>query len=421
MRACNLAGGKPVDVLPYLTSDFEGIGGVIKQIPADFVVEELPLYEPCGNGTHVYFGIEKQEMTTYAAVSQIAKKLGRSPRDIGYAGLKDANAVTRQTFSLEHEDPERILQLELPHIRILWINRHTNKIKLGHLRGNRFEIKIRDAASDAHDCADAILKILNRRGVPNYFGEQRFGTGGTNALVGRAILCGEFESAVRLIVGEPTPKDREDVAQARRLFADGDYARAAQTWPHFFRDHRRLCQTLVQSKGNFQKAWWAVNPDLRRLYLSALQSDLFNHVVAARIQSLNRVMVGDMAYKHVNGACFRVENVEAEQPRCDAFEISPTGPIFGSRMTPTTDEPGHIESQVLSDSGLTLDHFGRPDGAKLKGERRPLRIPLLDVRFHDATDHRGAYGLIEFSLPSGCYATSVLREIMKNDRRTDSP
>src|SRR5688572_17141820 len=133
-----------VDELPYLTTHIAGIGGEIKSRPEDFVVEEVPLYAPSGEGTHIYFQIEKHQLTTMQAIQQIARALGRAPRDIGYAGLKDAEAITRQMFSIEHIDPDKVTKLDLPRIRVLEVSKHRNKLKLGHLCGNKFFIRLRN-------------------------------------------------------------------------------------------------------------------------------------------------------------------------------------------------------------------------------------------------------------------------------------
>ena len=400
--------------LPYLTADLPGVGGGIKREADDFVVEELPLYEPSGEGTHTYFGIEKRGLTTLAAIDLIAKALGKAARDLGYAGLKDARAVTRQTLSIEHVDPRQVEALDLPRIKIVWVNRHRNKLKLGHLRGNRFELKIRDVAADAMARAAEVFDVLRDRGVPNYFGPQRFGARGDNAEIGRAVLKGDYNEAIRVLLGRPGPFDRDDVLQARELFEQGRFAEATNAWPKAFREQIRVGRTLVKSNGDTRRAWSAVSHTLRRLYLSAEQSRLFNAVTAARIQGIDRLQQGDLAWKHVNGACFRVEDVVAEQPRCNTFEISPTGPLFGARMTEATEHPGRLEADVLADAGLDRTLFRRPGGIKLDGARRPLRVPLGEPALADGRDDHGPYLRASFTLPPGAYATCVTREICKN-------
>src|SRR5690242_14619255 len=131
--------------LPYLTADLPGTGGLIKQHLEDFKVEEVPLYKADGVGTHCYLKVEKRGFSTMAAADILAKALGRRNIDIGYAGLKDKQAITTQWFSVEHLDTSRAKSMELPiGMKVVGITRHKNKIKRGHLAGNKFIIKIRN-------------------------------------------------------------------------------------------------------------------------------------------------------------------------------------------------------------------------------------------------------------------------------------
>lgn len=403
----------PAMKCPCLTAALPGVGGVIRQRNSDFLVEEVPLYEPCGEGTHVYFRIEKDGLTTHQAVAQIARAVHRTPREIGYAGLKDAHAVTRQTLSLEHVDPDRIAGLHLPRIRILDVARHGNKLKLGHLRANRFTLRIREVQPDAESKARAILDVLARRGLPNYFGEQRFGARGDTWRVGRAAWLEAYEDALRLALGTPTEFDRGPILEARRKFDAADYEAASRLWFKASMANAKVCRALARRPDRWDLAWRGMDVSMRKLYINAFQSHLFNQVLARRIDAIDRVEVGDMAYLHRNGACFRVQDATAEQPRCDAFEISPTGPLFGRRMTPAEGEPGRIEAQVLVDNGLSPEVFATRGGTQEDGARRTLRVPLGDAASLMGEDDDGRFLELRFELPSGSYATCVLGEVCK--------
>ncbi len=400
---------------PHLTADVAGIGGVIKQRPEDFIVEEIPLYEPCGEGTHVYVRIEKHRMTTPQATQRLARALGKNPRDVGFAGLKDAQAITRQTLSIEHVDPDVVGKLDLGGMRILDVTRHGNKLKTGHLAGNRFEIRIRDVEPEQLDTARNVLETLQRRGAPNYFGPQRFGIRGDNAGIGRCILLGDYDGAVAIILGRPNHHDEGAIRRARELFDEGNLEESVEAWPGACREQIRLGAALIRSHGNARRAWRAVDRSLRRLYLSAFQSELFNRVVAQRMDTIDQIQLGDLAYKHANGACFPVEDVLAEQPRCTAFEISATGPIFGKRMTATTGQPGEIEDELLHGADLPIDVFRTIDGIKLDGARRPIRVPIREIDVDAGRDDHGQFLRLMFALPPGSYATTVTREICKTD------
>ncbi len=401
--------------LPYLTADLPGVGGRIKQHDEDFQVQEIPLYEPAGEGTHVYFTIEKQGLTTQAAIGQIARALGRKPRELGYAGLKDAHAITRQTLSIEHVDPNLIHALDLPRIKVHTVSRHRNKLRRGHLSGNRFALKLRDIEPGTIGRVRLILDTLARRGVPNYFGPQRFGLRGDNWRIGRATLRGDYQGAIHAMVGDPSPLDGDDVGRARRLFDAGECDEAMQAWPKAFAREARLCGAVRRCQGDFARAWMTVDRPVRKIYLNAYQSHLFNHLLAARIDSIGRLETGDLAWIHHNGACFPVEDAVREQPRCDAFEISPTGPMFGRKMTAPKGEPGGREARVLAESGLQEAGFRTPDGMVVDGARRPLRVPLGEYDVQAGCDEHGHFIELTFALPPGSYATCVTREVCKND------
>lgn len=410
-----------------LLSDLAPASGTIKAEYDDFVVEEVPRYAFDGEGTHVLFLVEKTGIGSMQAVHDIARALGVPRRDIGLAGLKDARAVSRQWMSLEHADADRIRALELPRIRVVDVTRHHNKLRLGHLKENRFHIRVRDVDTGRFAELRNALETLVRRGVPNYFGEQRFGGSGSNAAIGRALLLRQDDEAVDLILGRPNEMDHGDVRRARKAYESSRFEEALRLWPRMFREQRTLLGVLLKRKGDKRRAAFAIDRVMRRFYISAYQSDLFNRVVEARLPSgLDRLMDGDLAWLHANGAVFRVESAAVEQPRADSFEISPTGPIFGYRMTPPSGEPLRIEQSVLAAEQLQDDQlkFSRQFAS---GARRPLRFCPTGARIELGADERGAYFALEFSLPRGCYATSLLRELFgetgqdESDGDTETP
>ena len=399
--------------LAYLTHNVPGVGGRMKTVPGDFRVEEIPLYEASGEGTHTYFLLEKEGVTTIQAVRQVARALDVPEREIGYAGLKDADAITRQVMSVEHIDPARVLELSLPRIRIEWARPHRNKLKLGHLWGNRFVIRIRETDTSRCDDVRAMLATLERKGVPNYFGPQRFGRRGDNWEIGRAIIRQDWRAATDALLGRPLASEGPDVRRAREAYEAQDYAGAADAWPPSFRDEKRACRALAQTQGAHKRAVLSINMTLRRLYLSAFQSYLFNSIVAARQSTLDQLIVGDLAWRHASRSVFSVEDAAVEQPRCDAFEISPSGPLFGYRMTEAKGEPGATEARVLAESGLEPRSFRQPGGHKTKGARRPLRFQPTDIAVETGQDEHGPYLELRFALRAGCYATALLREVCK--------
>jgi len=404
--------------LPLLTTEFDGIGGAIKTCEEDFFVEELPLYTPCGEGTHIYAQIEKKGISTMEALAQIANALRITRKEIGYAGLKDARAVTRQWLSIEHIKPERLLSLDIPNIKIIQIARHCNKLKLGHLARNRFVIRLRNfklPLKQSVKITECIIAVLIRKGVPNYFGGQRFGIRSDTHLLGEAISKGKIVEFVDIFLGQPEIDESSTFAVARSFYERGDYKKALNTWPYSFSNQRRTLKALIAKNGNKKKAYDVIDKHLKRFFVSAYQSDLFNQVLAARIPGIDKLFVGDMAYKHINGACFRVDDAVLEQLRCDVFEISPTGPLLGSRMTRLTGSAGDIENPVLDLAGLKERDFRQMRQYGAKGGRRPLRFQPHHPNVTTSQDILGPYIELQFELDSGCYATSLIREISKTN------
>lgn len=400
---------------PFLTTDIEGIGGQIKTVPEDFFVEEIPLYAASGEGTHIYAFIEKRNMTTAIAIDELAKYLGVRRLDIGYAGRKDARAVTRQWVSIEHVEPDKVAAFKTKSLRVLEVRRHVNKLKIGHLAGNRFIIKIRNMTvplETAAQRAKEILDILTVRGVPNYFGPQRFGYRLDSHLLGHAAIKGDVERFYDLLLGTPQLDTDPTLIKARQLYCQGDYKAAYDTWPGIFRDHKNALKDIMKD-GDKQRAFNEFDPHLMKLFVASWQSELFNRVLAARMPHIDKVFVGDMAYKHDNGACFRVEDAAAEQPRCDRFEISPTGPLLGHRMTELTDQAAQFEAPIIQAIQLNEQDLERLHKSGGRGGRRPLRFRPKNIDIQTGSDQHGPYLQLSFELPSGCYATTMLRELTK--------
>jgi tRNA pseudouridine13 synthase len=340
---------QPID--PFLTSDIPGIGGQIRATPEDFQVDERPLYLPCGEGEHLYVKITKRGLSTPDLVRLLSSTLGVKAQAIGVAGLKDARAVTTQMVSLQGITPEQVAKMPIDS-RLLNVDilaRHRNRLRTGHHAGNRFRLVIRDVAAHATETVPAVLNRLSARGVPNYFGPQRQGRDGDNYRIGAALLNDS--------------RRREKMGRAKRIW-----------------------------------------------YLNTYQSFLFNRMLARRIDLIDRLLAGDWAMKSDNGACFLVEDPDKEQPRADRFEISPTGILFGSRVSWADGEPGKIEDAVVAEAGTTREALvaaGKACG--FRGERRALRVPLAELEW-SLTD---SVLTLAFALPPGAYATSVLRELMK--------
>jgi tRNA pseudouridine13 synthase len=335
--------------LPLLTADLPGSGGTVRAVPEDFRVDEVAAYEPTGAGPHLYLRVEKRGRTTRDAVRTLAHALGVPERDAGFAGMKDKQAVTSQWLSFPvARDPDPAA-LAAEGLRVLAVSRHANKLRTGHLRGNVFSIRVRggDVAR-----ARAVAAALGQRGLPNFFGAQRFGTEGRNAAVGKGLLLGDGSPEVR--------------RAARDRF-------------------------------------------LRRLSISAYQSLLFNRWLAERIADglFAAALRGDVMKKLATGGLFTCEDPEADGPRVAGFEISPAGPMFGHKLLPAVGEALAREERLLAAEGISLLAFA-PGGGEAEGTRRAARLGVVVEVEPDPDGY-----LARFTLPKGSYATVVLGELVK--------
>ncbi|NUM36032.1 MAG: tRNA pseudouridine(13) synthase TruD [Candidatus Brocadiae bacterium] len=391
--------------LGYLTQEIPGIGGVIKSKPDDFQVKEIPLYPASGTGEHLYLYIQKQNITTMDLVYQIARQLRISPNDVGYAGRKDSFAVSWQYLSVPATCESSLSEVKIPGVSILSHQKHTNKLRIGHLAGNHFAILIRNIQENAEKNVKDVLDILQRRGVPNYFGEQRFGLQNNTHEIGKAMLLGNHEKTCDTFFQSNCNLESSAIEQAISFYKQKKYQEAMMVLPASFSTEKHLLKMLASGSG-CKKAVERIPWKIQKFYVCAYQSFLYNSTLNSRLACLDKIELGDLAVKHPGSAVFLVEDPSLEQKRCDAFEISPSGPIFGHKMIEPKGRQGEMEKQILQEEGITLDSF---ESFHLKGERRSYRVSLKDVQYEKTQD-----GLwISFVLPKGCYATVALREIMK--------
>lgn len=406
----------------HVTADVPPVRGRIKERPEDFLVEETPLYAPVGEGEHLYLFVEKRGLSTFELVKRLARHFRVSESAIGYAGLKDKQAVTRQAVSI-HVPGRRIEEFPMirdDRITVLWADRHVNKLRAGHLRGNRFSIKIRGAPLEDALRARRVLERLAVAGVPNRVGEQRFGMLRNNHLVGRAFVRGDYAGALDLLLGPG--QGRPDLQPAgREAYRRGDFEAAARDYPVTARAERAALRVLARG-ANAERAFAAIPESVRRYYLTAFQSAVFNAVLDERVRAgtFGTLVEGDVAFKHDNRALFDVDAAVLADPdtagRLARFEISPTGPMWGPAMKRARGAVDEAEVAALGRFGVTeadLSAFAGRGPGLMQGARRPLRVPVIDPDVEAGSDAFGTYIRCAFELPRGAFATVVLREIIK--------
>ena len=315
--------------LPYITEGVEGIGGKIKENTESFVVEEVPVYECSGEGEHLFINITKENLTTKEVCDKLKEIFNLKWEDIGTAGLKDKNAKTTQTISLRFgnfnginidEIKEKIENEFSGKLKVNWMKKHSNKLKSGHLLGNNFKIKVLELDCDIEEAekrAEKIIEKIKERGLPNYYGEQRFGKNQDNWSEGLAVLRGE-----------------------KKIY---------DKW-------------------------------MRKFLLSSVQSYLFNIYLSERIKRgwFDKLLAGDIAKKTDTGGLFYVEaeTLEKEQERFDKKEIVFTGPMYGEKLMEAREKSGEFEKEILNKFNLSEKEL-----KWLGGTRRQGKLIVNEISF----------------------------------------
>lgn len=400
----------PAAEAPWRPGEPVGLGGVIRHLPEDFLVEELPLLSPTGQGDHVIAQVEKRLLSTLDALLFLSKAAQVSERQIGYAGLKDARAVTRQYVSLPRRDPQRVLGLSGPKFRVLSAVRHPHGLKIGHLAGNRFTIRVRGVDAGRIAAARLALEDHARRGLPNPYGGQRFGTKGDSHLLGRAIVDQDWAGVLDLLLGRPSPLELDPrMRAAREAWTGGRPQEAFELLPNKRRSEKKALAAFLRT-GSPREAFEALGPHPKRIWVSAWQSWLFNQVLARREAegTWDRLLPGDLGWVHASGALYEVGGDPLESARAQRLEVSPTGPLLGYDQRLASGAPGRIERAVLHAAGAEPEAF-RAAHARMRGSRRPLRVPVKEASL-EVEETRTV--VLRFVLPPGAFATVLLERLM---------
>lgn len=393
-----------------------GIGGVIKKFPEDFIVEEIPIERRLGEGKYLIVEVRKKNWDTHLFVRALARALGIPQKNISWAGTKDKRAITVQRFSILGADESMISEVRIRDAEIRVLGRSHQPISLGDLVGNRFQIIIRDVEDGerAHKITEEIEEI---GGVPNFFGEQRFGTiRPISHLVGEKLLKGDYEGAFFTYVAMPFEGEREEVREARKyIWETGDIERGLELMPPYLRYERIMMRHVLKRKEDYRGAFMILPRNLRMMFAHAYQSYLFNLILSERMRRglpLNDVVPGDIVCFMKGGVpdtekLRRVDerNLETIRKLVKEGRALPTAPLVGERTLLAEGEVGEIEREILSHiSSLNFEDstFNTP------GMRRPI---LLSVS--PSCEVMEDLVILRFSLFKGGYATCVIREYTK--------
>jgi tRNA pseudouridine13 synthase len=324
------------------------VGGQLGPDPEDFRVTEIPAYEFCGEGEHLYVRMRKRSRTTRDLIRAVSLVTGIRDREIGSAGMKDKHAVTEQWLSMPARDAGDAMAWELPDwCSVLEVARHSNKLRTGHLRGNRFEVRL--VGVETGETADgniaAVCETMANDGYLNIFDAQRFGYGGRN-----------LDEAVAWLDGRRV-KDRR----------------------------------------------------LRKLLASAIQSEIFNRYAVARAElGLKQLIEGEVVRLEGSSGVFVVEDLSAEQLRLANGDVHLTGPIHGPKMRVAAGGAAIMEDEAAGAFPAdTLEKLAR----EAPGTRRDLLVRPLDIEWKRQDGGDEGVVVLSFFLPSGAYATRVIAEI----------
>ena len=338
---------------------------VFNPSPRDFVVEEIPLYPFSGEGEHLILKVRKKNLTTWQLLQKFSDHLGIKRRDIGYAGLKDKNALTIQYLSIPAIYENKIDSLDIDGVKILETTRHSNKLRIGHLKGNRFTLRLKKVLGLQLEMIESVLKWIEQNGMPNYFGSQRFGQKGDNWSEGKRLLEGDLKI-----------RDKK-----MHNFLIGSYQ------SHLFNAHlskRIELSSLLESFGEAEVE-----------KLMGLEPNALNGAKAQ--PHFFKLLQGDAMMHYPHGKLFYADSVTLESERFLQRDVAPTGLLPGKKATLAKAVARELEQ-----------HFDEPIPAL--GVRRYMWVWPENIE--TTYNEKEAQLILSFTLPRGSYAT-VLIDFLK--------
>ncbi len=404
--------------LLYYATDTPGTGGRLRAVPEDFVVheQEIPIED---EGEFLVVRMTKRNWDHHRALREIARRLGISQQRIGFAGTKDKNAVTTQLISISRVTEAQVSALGIRDISLEPVGRRKEQISLGSLQGNTFQVVISDM--DAPDIAGQ-LETVSRfasAGLPNYVGYQRFGiTRPVTHRIGELILTGRYEDAVNTFIGWDHENEAPETRRARQEYAaNHDPAESLRSMPVYLTFERVMLHHLVEKPKDYTGALTGIPRKLGALFVSAFQSHFFNHALSARISEgagLQEPREGDLLLFSdgkldvVTQRTVRTAEVHIRRGRCHIAIMMP-----GRTVSSIPGREDAYTWELLRERGITPEDFERASRLLKTAYNGAARPVALKTDLNTTVD--GSRATISFSLPPGQYATTVCREIMKND------
>lgn len=338
---------------------------VFKQSKDDFVVTEIPLYEFSAEGEHLILKLRKKDLATWDAIEILARYLECSTREFGYAGLKDKNAMTIQSISIHRKFEEKLQNFQHENIKILETTYHNNKIKIGHLKGNKFFIRLKRVGLVEKRKIEEALGQIATFGIPNYFGFQRFGIEGDNYKKGKDIIDGKLKERNRNL---------------KQMYINAYQSYLFNSWLSKRIEISKLIDAF-EPKEIYQK----LNLPLEVVKRMKKQKHPF------------KIMTGDLLSHYPFGKIFTIEDLETESLKFYERDRVPTGLLSGKRVKNSEDLAYEIEKEFEEDIN--------EDGA-----RRFAWIFPEELESNYKEDKNWIE--LQFYLPKGSYATEVIAEII---------
>lgn len=403
----------------YYASDTPGVGGRLRERAEDFAVDEV--YSSPGNeGPYLVCRLTKKNWEMQRAAREIARQLGISHRRVSWTGTKDTHALTTQLIAIYGVSEDDLERVTLRDIGIVPLGRSQHPLALGGHAGNRFTITIRDTCSPDPERELAEVAETCMRGIPNYFGIQRFGVARpVTHLVGFHILRGDIEGAVTCYIGKACPGEHPAVREARMEFSSSrDPAAALRSFPVTLSYERAMLHHLVSHPRDYRGALGSLPPRLLSLFVSAFQSYLFNCTLSSRMERHgddfsiphpgDRLLFSDGKEDVVTPPMLAAARAMASRGRCRVAIM-----VQGARPVQPVGEDDRAMAILLDRYNLTPGDFARASGvvgARYDGALRPASLSAIvswTVTGKDVS--------LSFSLGPGSYATTVCREFMKAD------